>query len=111
MNNIHFILWKHQPSKDGRCAIRLRISKLRANKYITIPIKASEKQWSAEAERLKKDKRLNPDYESHNALIGEYETRANDIIMDFERSKIDWTLDQFEDAFTSRAKRGRVELY
>lgn len=31
--------------------------------------------------------------------------------MDFERSKIDWTLDQFEDAFTSRAKRGRVELY
>ncbi|MFR9592755.1 MAG: site-specific integrase [Rikenellaceae bacterium] len=111
MSNIHFILWKHQPSKDGRCAIRLRISKLRANKYITIPIKASEKQWSAEAERLKKDKRLNPDYESHNALIGEYETRANDIIMDFERSKIDWTLDQFEDAFTSRAKRGRVELY
>ncbi len=111
MNNVHFILWKHQPSRDGRCAIRLRISKLRANKYITIPIKATEKQWSAEAERLKKDRRLNPDYEKHNALISEYESRANDIIMEFERNKIEWTLDQFEDAFTSKAKRGRAELY
>ncbi|MFI3315427.1 MAG: Arm DNA-binding domain-containing protein [Rikenellaceae bacterium] len=111
MNNVHFILWKHQPSRDGRCAIRLRISKLRANKYITIPIKATEKQWSAEAERLKKDRQLNPDYEQHNALISEYESRANDIIMGFERNKIEWTFDQFEDAFTSKAKRGQAEIY
>ena len=111
MRNIHFILWKYQATKDGRYPIRLRISKLRVNKYITIPIRVTAEQWNEEAERLKKDKRLNKTYEKQNALLNEYANRADEIITEFERSRVDWTLDQFDSAFTGKAKRGSVELY
>jgi integrase len=111
MANIHFVLWTHQTKTDGTFSIRLRITRERKVKYISIGLSADEKQWSIEAERFKKDKRLNPEHEKYNTLLNEYNNRAGDIISEFEKNRIDWTLNQFEDKFLNRAKRGKIQPY
>lgn len=111
MGNIHFILWTHQTKADDTFPIRLRITKDRKVKYISVGLSATEKQWIKEGERFKKDKRLNPNHEKYNALINEYEARAHDVVSEFEKNRIDWTLNQFEDKFLNKAKKGKVEPY
>lgn len=111
MGNIHFILWTHQAKTDGTFPVRLRITKDRKVKYLSVGLSATEKQWSAEGERFKKDRRLNPEHEKQNALINEYESRADSAISEFEKNRVDWTLNQFEDKFLNKAKKGKVEPY
>jgi hypothetical protein len=110
-NNIHFILWIHQAKIDGTFSVRLRITRERKVKYISTGLSATETQWSTDAERFKKDKRLNPEHEKYNTLLNEYNNRAVDIISEFEKNRIDWTLNQFEDKFLNRAKRGKIQPY
>lgn len=111
MANLKFILWEHQKNSDDTYPIRLRITRHRKPKYISFGLSATEKQWDKDAQRYKKDKRLTPDHDKYNLLLNEYENRANDIISDFEKLQIDWTLNQFEDRFVNRAKQGKIELY
>lgn len=111
MAKIKFLLWIHNKNADGTYPIYFRISKNKSTKYLSIGLSSTEKQWSTEAERFKKDKRLNPDHEKYNTLINEYETRAYDIISDFDKNRIDWTLNQFEDKFVNRSKQGKVSPF
>ncbi|WP_185153855.1 site-specific integrase [Dysgonomonas sp. 520] len=111
MANIKFILWTHQKNTDETYPVRLRITRNRKPKYFSFGLSATEKQWDKDAERYKKDKRLTADYEKYNILLNEYENRANDIISDFERNRTDWTLNQFEEKFLNRAKRGKIQDY
>lgn len=111
MANIKFILWVHQQNVDETYPIRLRITRNRRPKYLSFGLTATKKQWDEDAERFKKDKRLTPDHEKYNTLLNEYENRARDIISDFERNRIDWTLNQFEEKFLNKAKKGKVQDY
>jgi len=111
MANLKFILWEHQKNSDDTYSIRLRITRQRKIKYISFGLSATEKQWDKDAQRYKKDKRLTPDHDKFNLLLNEYENRANDIISEFEKLQIDWTLNQFEDRFVNRAKQGKIEIY
>lgn len=111
MGNIHFILWTHQAKSDGTFPIRLRLTKDRKVKYLTVGISVMPKQWDGVSERLKKDKRINPEHDKYNRLLNEFENRANDVISEFVKDRIDWTLNQFEDRFLNRAKKGKVEPF
>lgn len=111
MGNIHFILWTHQAKADGTFPIRLRLTKDRKVKYLTVGISTTPKQWDEASERIKKDKRINPEHEKYNRLLNEFENRANDVISEFEKERIDWTLNQFEDRFLNRAKKGKVKPF
>lgn len=111
MAKFKFLLWLHDRNADGTWPIYFRISKNKKTKYLSVGLSALEKQWNAEAERFKKDKRLNPEHEKYNTLLNEYENRADEVISEFEKNRIDWTLNQFEERFLNKAKKGKVEPY
>ncbi|WP_263667902.1 site-specific integrase [Bacteroides nordii] len=111
MKNVRFILWTHQAKSDGTFPIRLRITKDRKVKYLSFGLSAALNQWNPESERFKRDRRINPEYEKYNSLLNEYARRSEEIIDEFNKNRVDWTLNQFEDQFFNKARRGKVEPY
>jgi integrase len=98
-------------NKDGTNPICLRISKSGQKKFIGLNMTATPSQWDEVFGRFKKDKRINPLHEKNNAYLNEQETKAEKTIKDFDENKIDWTLNQFEDAFLNRSKKGKVKPF
>ncbi len=70
-------------------------------------------QWNEHFQRyeVKGKKGLHPDREKFNSMLDERSGRCDDIIKDFEKKRIDWTLNQFEAAFLHKAKKTGVESY
>ncbi|MEI6753440.1 MAG: site-specific integrase [Paludibacter sp.] len=98
-------------SKDGTNPICLRIAKDGQKKFIGLNMSATPAQWDETFCRYKKDKRINPLHDKNNAYLNEQETKAEKTIKDFEDNKIDWTLNQFEEAFLNRSKKGKVKTF
>lgn len=105
------IRYKSTKLKDGSHPIVLRITKNRIRKFISLGLSANEKQWSNEFDMFKRDKRINPNYEQHNAFITAQLTKTKDIIDEFQRKRIDWTLNQFEEAYFNYTKKGKVQAF
>ena len=105
------ILYIWKPLKDGSYPIFLRVTKNRLKKYFSLNLSAHEKQWDKEFGLFKIDKRLNSNYEQDNDYIKTQLLKAKKIIEDFERKNINWTLNQFEDAFYNYSKQGKVKSY
>ena len=111
MKYISIILYKSTLLKSGEHPIVLRITKDRVRKFISLNLSATPDQWNDEFSQFKKDKRINPDYEKSNAFISGQFLKAKDVIDEFDRNKIDWTLNQFEESFLNRAKKGKVKPF
>ena len=111
MKYISIIPYKSTILKNGEYPIVLRITKDRIRKYISLNLSTNPDQWNEEFSQFKKDKRVNPDYEKNNAYINSQFLKAKDVIDEFDRNKIDWTLNQFEEAFLNRAKKGKVKPF
>lgn len=111
MKYISIILYKSNLLKNGEHPIVLRITKDRVRKYLSLNISANPNQWNEEFSQFKKDKRINPDHEKNNLFISTQLSKAKDVIDEFDRNKIDWTLNQFEDAFLNRSKQGKVKHF
>ena len=111
MKYISIILYKSTILKSGEHPIVLRITKDRVRKFISLNLSAVPDQWNEEFSQFKKDKRVNPDYEKNNAYINSQFLKAKDVIDEFDRNKIDWTLNQFEESFLNRAKKGKVKPF
>jgi integrase len=109
--SIAAIPYKSTTLKDGSNPIVLRVTKNRLRKYFSLNLSANSNQWNEEYYQFKKDKRINPQYEKNNAFINSQLIKAQDIIDDFARNKIDWTLNQFEEAFLNRSKQGKVKHF
>jgi len=105
------ILYKSTTLIDGSHPIVLRVTKNRIRKFISLGISSKPEKWSKEFSLLKKDKRINPDYEVQNNFITTQLLRAKDIINDFDKQKKDWTLNQFEEAFFNYSKKGKVKPF
>lgn len=111
MKYISIILYKSTTLKSGEHPIVLRITKDRVRKFISLNLSATPDQWNEEFFQFKKDKRVNPDYEKNNAFINSQFLKAKDVVDEFDRNKIDWTLNQFEESFLNRAKKGKVKPF
>lgn len=111
MKHISILPYKSTTLKNGSHPIVLKITKNRIRKYFSLNLSASVEQWNFEYAVFKKDKRLNPDYEKQNKYISIQVLKALEIIDEFNRNKIDWTLNQFEDAFLNRSKQGNVRCF
>jgi integrase len=109
--SIAAIPYKSTTLKDGSNPIVLRVTKNRLRKYFSMDISATSNQWNEEFSQFKKDKRINPDYEKNNAFISSQLIKAQYVIDEFNRNKIDWTLNQFEDAFLNRSKQGKIKHF
>ncbi|KAA6313255.1 Tyrosine recombinase XerD, partial [termite gut metagenome] len=106
-----FILLPFNARKNGKLSVSLKVTKNRKRKYIKTGLAASPEQWDEEQDRFVSNKKLEPQYKDYNALLSEIEAKAISILRDFEFKKIDWTLNQFEDAFLNHAKKGKINDY
>lgn len=115
MKNYKVILWTHKLLTNGEFSVFLRITKDRKVKYISLGISALPEQWDEQFgrynEKKKKGVLVHPNFIENNAFLNVQEIKAKDLINDFERNKIDWTLNQFEDAFLNRSKQGKVKPF
>ena len=116
---INFIKRNDATNAQGLYAIRLRICKDRQRRYFTLKIFADDEYWDVENEcfvilknvRDKKQKEENEQRKQYNYLLSCYRVQAQEIIDTFRRERIDWTLNQFADAFLNRSKQGKVKAY
>jgi integrase len=130
--------YKGHELKDGSYPVILVIRKDNKRKTINLPISAMifdsgedrwivdkegkrkvwnpkvKTQWNFDFQRFEVDKRrkdLHPDREKLNAWIEELSSRCEKVLEEFKDKRIDWTLNQFEQALLNRTKKSGVEAY
>jgi hypothetical protein len=111
MSKIKIVLFTSKTLADGTSPVMLRITKDGQRKYISLGLSASLKQWDAEQDLFKRDKRLTPEYESYNELLNRKLTKGKDIITDFDKKNIGFTLNQFEDKFVNQSRRVQINEF
>ena len=88
-------------------------------KYIALDLYADPAYWDEAGEQFiilrnlkgAEQKAENKQREADNALLAKYKVRAREIVERFEIEGIDWTLNQFEDAFLNTSKQGKFNAY
>lgn len=108
MAKFKIMLYKSNQKKDGSYPICLRVAKQDKVKYICLGMSANLNQWNEDGQRFKKDKRINPEHEKHNALLNIFEERIDEVLRNFAECRINWTLNQFEEKFVGLARQGKV---
>ncbi len=116
---ISFVKRNDTVNAQGLYAIRLRVCKERQRRYFALKIFADDKYWDAENEcfvilknvRDKILKEENEQRKQYNYLLSAYRVQAQEIIDSFRREKVDWTLNQFADAFFNKEKQGKIKVY
>jgi integrase len=105
--------------QNGEYPIMMVITKYGKRQFISLNISTAEEFWDIQQERLVVFKGLrtmqkreeNEKRIKENALLERYNQRALDIIYDFEKEHVDWTLKQFKDNFFNRIVQGKVLPY
>lgn len=103
MATYKFVLFSGSRRKDGSYPVSMRITKNRRSKFIRSGLVATPEQWNTAEARFVADRRLVPHYREWNARLSELEVQVNAIFRRFETERVDWTLNQFEEAFLDRA--------
>lgn len=95
------------------------VSPNKRRKYIALELYADPAYWDEAGEQFiilrnlkgAEQKAENKQREADNALLVKYKARAREIVERFEIEGIDWTLNQFEDAFLNTSKQGKFNAY
>lgn len=114
MATVNVVLFTSKVYKNGSSPIMIRITKKGQLKYSKIgdeKFNVFEKQWDKEFCLLKRDKRLNAEYEKQNAYINKKKAEALKIISDFEEKRIPWTLFMFEESFKNEFRTENVSQF
>ena len=114
-----FKLRNDRKLQNGEYAIMMVITKYGKRQFLSLNISSSEEFWDEQQERLVVFKGLrttlkreaNEGRMKANALLERYNQRALDIIYEYEKEHIDWTLKQFKDSFLNRIVQGRVKSF
>ncbi|MCW3789347.1 site-specific integrase [Plebeiibacterium sediminum] len=105
--------------QNGEYAIMMVVTKYGKRQFISLNISSTEEFWDEHQERLVvfKGLRITEKREANekrikeNALLERYNQRALDIIYEYEKEHIDWTLKQFKDSFLNRIVQGKVKPF
>lgn len=112
--------------KDGSYPVMLVVRKEGRRKLIYLGISASfveikkkdgtreiKSQWNEKFQRYEVDgrKELHPDRKSLNLWLDDMSGKCDELITDFEKSKTDWTLNQFEQSLLNKSKKTGIEAY
>ena len=111
MAKFRIVLHTSNKRKDGSNPVCLRITKRGKLKYIDLKLSAFENEWDTNADRFKRDKRVNPNYESYNNWLISCEERKNEVVNKFMKAQVDWTLNQFEEEFLGISRQGKIYDY
>ena len=99
--------------KDGY-AIWLVVRKDNKRKVMALGIYAEPHQWDDKQELFITDKRvpkLHPDCKYLNDWLIQKKSEILHIIAEFDKNKIDWTLNQFEQEFFHYSNKGNIKHY
>ena len=107
MATFKFVLHAANKRKDGTYPVSLRVIKNMKSKYCPTGLYSLKEGWDSNAERFSCNKKLNPMHKEYNARLIELAARAQNIVINFDRDGIDWTLNQFEEAFLHKSKQGK----
>ncbi|HET6556030.1 MAG TPA: site-specific integrase [Prolixibacteraceae bacterium] len=114
---------KEKVLKDGSFPIALVIRKEGQRKKIYLGLSANEylnekkeliSQWNDKFQRYETDRRkkdLHPDRDKNNDWLNKLSIRCKDVIEDFDKNRIDWTLNQFEQALLNKSKKSGIEAF
>ena len=111
MAKFRIVIHTSNKRKDGSYPVCLRITKNGKLKYIYLNLSAFENEWDKNADRFKRDKRMNPNYESYNNWLISCEERKNEVVNKFMKAQVDWTLNQFEEEFWGISRQGKIYDY
>ena len=114
MGKFKFTMRTTKPNKDGKYAIMLELSRNKRRSYISLRIDGDPKFWDQNQERFVVEKGLrsteakkkNEERKKSNDLLERHNQRAISVIEEFEANRIDWTLNQFKDAFVGKVSQG-----
>ena len=102
MAKIEIVLYKWKELKDGTNPIMFRISKNKDRKFLATGLSCLPKQWNDEFGLFIRDKRLTADYAEQNTVLNNIKAKADKIIKEFDRLGIDFTIQQFTNAFQKK---------
>ena len=108
MATFKLLLHSANKRKNGSYPVSLRITKNMKHKYISLGLYGKKEEWDEKSERFRCDKRVCPNYKEYNARLVQLLARVQNVELDFEHDKIDWTLNQFADAFLYKSKQGKL---
>lgn len=126
MSTVIVVRFTSKMLADGSNPIMLKIQKGSSKKHYSLRFSANEKQWDNENRCFVKDSRINPifyakdendrkieidGYRIKNAFIDSKRIKAQEIIDEFERNNIDWTLQMFEEKFLKKSKQTLLISY
>ena len=109
MASFKFSLYSGNVSQKG-CPIKLVVRKNNERKVIALNLYAHSHQWDEELQRYKtgKNKELHPDRNKNNEYLSRKEVQILDMLGEYDRLKIDWTLNQFEEMFLHKSHQANV---
>ena len=102
MAKLQIILKHWQTLKDETHPIVVRLEKNKNHLLLTTGLSCTQKQWNDEYGLLVKDKRLNSEYATQNIVLTNTKAKADNIIKEFERLGIDYTMKQFSEAYKKK---------
>ena len=111
MATFKLLLHSANKRKNGSYPVSLRITKNMKHKYISLGLYGKKEEWDEKSERFRCDKRVCPNYKEYNARLVQLLARVQNVELDFEHDKIDWTLNQFESEFLGMSRQGKVYDY
>jgi integrase len=111
MAKTEMVMYKWKELSDGTHPIMLRVAKDKSRKMLSTGLSCMPKQWNDEYGLYVKDKRLTKDYEVKNEALSRIKAKAVDIMSDFDKRGIDWTLNQFEVKMRSRSYSANLKDY
>jgi site-specific recombinase XerD len=111
MAKIEMVLYKWKKLSDGTNPIMLRVAKEKTRKMFSTGLSCLPKQWNDEYNLFIKDKRLTKDYELKNEVLTKIKTKAVEIVNEFDKRGIDWTLNQFETKMRSKRYSANLKDY
>ena len=117
--SVRIVLRKYKPNLMGYHILQLCVTKNSCRKRISLKLYVDPAYWDNSAERLiiernlkgEKQREANKKRIQDNAFLDKVKARAREIIEKFEIDGIDWTLNQFEDAFLNPSKQGKFCAY
>ncbi len=114
----HRFKMRTQANKDGLYPVMLVLTKRRKRAFISLGIAASLDSWDETQQqfivlegRSKAVKEQNEQRKKDNALLEKYNQRAIAVTAKFDEEKIDWTFNQFKDAFFHKTTQGKFYSY
>ena len=107
------------PNSDNEYSIMLEISKSGKRGYVSLKIWGDRNDWDEEQERFvvkkglrtKEAKEANEDRKKKNDFIEKQNLRVKEIIDQFDKDNIDWTVNQFKTEFVGKKQHGNVLEY